>query len=443
MRPDLPTSIRHYYDTAQPAIEVDEIIERVIERIEPGAQRGREIRHRMRNLPAWSAAVAGFAGVVVLGGIVGWLLAGGRDSIPVIDEGPGDTVSSTVASTIPAPADWDPTLVTTVAGIPPTAAGCPVGTDPDAPGPADRDRPPSHPRSNQTAVFDQHAGRIVYVFGELDGAREWVPAQTWTFDVCTNTWHRMDPGGDPDLPGNLVYDVDSDRTISFATETVGVYDENANAWTRRGRPAGFQGDGGAVYDPISGLVIVQLYSDDAITLAAYDVDTDRWTLVGTQTQPTGAYLVGYIAEIDRLVLQGYDTSQRDTNAFPGPTGGLLDPRSGEMTLLPEPGPLISGGFGAFVYATGTDDAVILTNDRGICRLDPTALDWNACVEPELEFPAYDAMVFDPINRRLVLMNGLGGVWWTDTTDGVWAIDLASGERHQLVPAVSATAEQDG
>jgi hypothetical protein len=53
------------------------------------------------------------------------------------------------------------------------------------------------------------------------------------------------------------------------------------------------------------------------------------------------------------------------------------------------------------------------------------------------------MVFDPINRRLVLMNGLGGVWWTDTTDGVWAIDLASGDWHQLVPAAPAAIEQDG
>ncbi|MCB2224156.1 MAG: hypothetical protein KQH83_08275 [Actinobacteria bacterium] len=378
--------------------------------------------------PAWAAAMAAFAGVSLLGGAL-WLWAAGGDR---------GTVSA-----IPAPADWDPVLATTVAGTPPAAAECPAGSDPDAAGPADQDRPPSGARSNQTAAFDLHAGRIVYVIAEMDGAWEQVPAQTWTFDVCANTWQRMDPGGDPSLPGNLVYDVDSDRTISFATGTVGVYDATTDTWTRRDRPAGFRGDGGAVYDPVSGLVVVQLYRDDAVAIAAYDVDSDRWTLVGSQSRPTGASLVGYAAGIDRLVLQGYDVSQRDTSRFPGPTGGLLDPRTGEVTLLPEPGPRIVGGFGAYVYATGTDTAVILTEGAGVCRFGRTTLRWDHCVQPVEGFAAYDAMVFDPIAHRLVLIHGLSGAWWTSTTDGVWAIDLDDGGWHRLVPAVTPAVDPAG
>jgi hypothetical protein len=42
------------------------------------------------------------------------------------------------------------------------------------------------------------------------------------------------------------------------------------------------------------------------------------------------------------------------------------------------------------------------------------------------------MVGDPINQRLILINGVGGAWWSEAMDDVWAIDLDNGEWTQLL-----------
>jgi hypothetical protein len=108
--------------------------------------------------------------------------------------------------------EWNPILATTKAASAPTAATCGEGANPNVLGPIDQARPWGASWSNQAAVFDQHAGRLVF----LDEAGE-----TWTFDVCANTWQAMNPTFDSSglfrdgWSGQLVYDVDSDLTISF------------------------------------------------------------------------------------------------------------------------------------------------------------------------------------------------------------------------------------
>ena len=61
------------------------------------------------------------------------------------------------------PDQWSSVLATTVAGTAPPAATCPQGTNPDVPGPVDQVRPGEGPWSNQAAVFDTRAGRIVFI----------------------------------------------------------------------------------------------------------------------------------------------------------------------------------------------------------------------------------------------------------------------------------------
>ena len=281
-----------------------------------------------------------------------WRLELSADTSPTTEETVPFTTSPAVADDGLASIDqsreagWSPILSTTKARSAPAAATCPEGSNPNAPGPIDQARPGDGPWSNQAAVFDTYQGRIVYV----DEASE-----TWTFDVCTNIWRAMDPAFVPDAAhlgeGQLVYDIDSDRTIAFGTRNVYAYDAAANTWTRRGSPDGRDPRAawpGAVYDPISGLVLVQF--DDGM-LVAYDVDTDTWTEIGVisepreitsegQTQTSGPpFLVGHVAEADRLAFLGFGGAPFQD------TGQLINPRTGEATDLADPPGGVTGGFG--------------------------------------------------------------------------------------------------
>ena len=305
---------------------------------------------------------------------------------------------------------WDPILSTKEAKTAPPVATCPPGTNPDNPGLVDQARPEPGWVGNAAAAFDQSAGRIIYVDRLGD---------TWAFDVCTNSWTSLRPTGARlgDGAGGLVYDVDSDRIIAFG-EQISIYDPGDNAWIQ-GSSAGesmfdFWPVGGAVYDPVSGLVIVQHEG----TVKAYDVDTDRWTELGTMAEDPG-YLLAHIPTLDRI--------------FYG--NGLLDPRTGEVTEVSAEPISIAGGFGSLATATGGDTAFVATDDRRICRFDPTSLDW-ACFARGVGTPyhVFAAMVFDSINNRLVLINSFYGDWWVDATDDVWAVDLDTGQWVSLLEA---------
>lgn len=393
----------------------------------------------VQRIPAWTAALGAAAAVLIVIGGASFLLGGSdgsADQAPVVQATTVVPVPTTIAEDVVA--GWNPILSGTVAGVAPKAATCPPGATPDLPGAADQVRPGEGPWSNQAAVFDVHTGRIVF----LDES-----AVTWTFDVCTNTWERMDTTYGGSEVGLLVYDIDSDRTIAFSPDGVSVYNSNTNSWTQRASPSDIASEGfwlGSVYDSVSGLVLV--VAGDGV-LVTYDVDTDTWTQVGriieerdttfegqTQTIVSG-FLVGHIAETDRLVFLGFDGAPFQDE------GRLLNPRTGETAPLEEPDGGVWGGFGAFRYATGGETAY--TFGDGVCRLDPTALSWD-CVEFVLETEGPSALVYDPINDRVVLINDHCCNWPGRTvTDAVQAIDFNTGERIELLPTANTRTETDG
>ena len=96
---------------------------------------------------------------------------------------------------------------------------CPPGSTPDEPGPVDQARPPYE----LAMAFDRRAGRLL-ALAQIDNG-----LQTWTFDVCTNTWTRMHPNQEPPrTTRQLVYDVDSDVTIASDGTRMWAYDYEAN-----------------------------------------------------------------------------------------------------------------------------------------------------------------------------------------------------------------------
>lgn len=341
------------------------------------------------------------------------------------------------ATAVPPSGVWNPILATTRAKPAPPAATCPTGSTPDLPGRVDQKRPQPGPWNNQSAVFDHYTGRIIFV----DEA-----AQTWTFDVCTNTWENMNPRRVPTsrdwYEGELVYDIDSDLTISFGGRktTIAVYDAQTNTWTQRDLPSEYENSEfwlGAVYDPISGLVLV--VTDDGLT--AYDVETDEWTHIGmigeerdvTTSEGTTRtfgppFLIGYVAETDRLAFLGFSGA-----VYQG-KGGLLDPRTGQYTHLDQPPSGVVGGFGSFSYATGGTTAYTFTSNRSVCRLDPVTFDWICHPLPDSSLDQMpSAMVIDPINDWLVLINDFCCNWpGTLTTTDILALDFDTGEWTQLL-----------
>jgi hypothetical protein len=216
---------------------------------------------------------------VIVGGFI-WggprlLSVGGSTTTPSPVPGPSLTTAADEGSDI---------LARTKARPLPTQATCPPGSDPDAPGPADQERPYVEWGEAWTGAmaFDRHAGRIVLVASE-DGSGNGVQV-LWTYDVCTNTWRRMSSSPPPGVR-TLVYDADSDRTLAFSDDRVSSYDLATERWTKGGVSFPQAGAneifGTRFYHDPSGLVVVY----DGTTMWAYDVDTDTRTEVPQRPDP--------------------------------------------------------------------------------------------------------------------------------------------------------------
>jgi hypothetical protein len=207
--------------------------------------------------------------------------------------------------------------------VPPVdpAFACPAGSTPDEPGPVDQARPPLSPWAS---AFDRRAGRLVAV------AIADTVVETWTFDVCTNTWTRMHPDREP--PGvslsRLVYDVASDLTIGIhepqgpepRTGRVWAYDLEADTWTEHGVAPTF--DTG-FYDPVSGLVVGGVSED----LWYYDVETDAWTPISRQPAGRSGFASVRLRRLrrpDRRVWRGRGCRRHE--ALRSPHGHLVEVR---------------------------------------------------------------------------------------------------------------------
>jgi len=282
---------------------------------------------------------------------------------------------------------------------------CPAGSTPDTPGPIGQARP----ALPVTMAFDRRAGRLVAVTGAGDGV------ETWTFDVCTNTWAQMHPNREPPSfeYARLVYDVDSDVTIGVSSGKVWSYDLEANTWTEKGaRPTGADF---LAYDPVSCLVVA--VGSASAVLWNYDVETDTWTPIHQADGPAeGLGAFTYDASVDRIV------------AVVGVATWLFDIRTGRWSRSDAVTPHVLDWL--TLPAIAHDEAAKRTVVGGNVRLaayDATADRWET-----LEFPDPDlwhdvSMVSDPVNERLVVLPDSWESWETGTSAGVVAVDLVTRE----------------
>jgi len=308
-------------------------------------------------------------------------------------------------------------------------ATCQPGSTPNKPGPVDQARPLglSGMAGLSRMAFDRRAGRLVALAGTLDG-----PVETWTFDVCTNTWTRMNPN-QPPTPGSrgLVYDVHSDLTIASDSAGMWAYDLEANTWTERGlmAPPALAHPALAnlrFYHPGSGR-IVDLGDDgddDTLGLAlwTYEVETDTWTPIQAESLAIGPHyeFFAYDASIDRLVAyaNAWGPPDADGNRLFGARAWLLDFRTGSWSRTGTAAPGFSAGWWGHVPAMAYDEAAertVILGQGHSAAYDATADHWETLYETPSrdqlpcttrpECRQLQFMVYDPVNERLVVFGG--------------------------------------
>jgi hypothetical protein len=349
------------------------------------------------------------------------LLAGCGTGAPIAPSSPHvATATSPTAVVTPLPAgapSATPSAAPASTATTKPAFACPPGSTPDTPGPVDQARPLGLAWTPHMA-FDRRAGRLVAVTGDADG----LAPETWTFDVCTNTWTRMHPDREP--PGfvhsYLVYDVDSDVTIGVPHRDgvpgkVWVYDLQANTWTENGTSKGEP----RLYDPVSGLVVAEGEGG----LLDYDVETDTWTPIsqadgpasptaGSVPAPRSGGMFAYDASVDRVVVA----------PFVGSRMWLLDIRTGTWSRSGVETPAFIEGFWwvpAVAYDEAAERTVFLGNVRW-AAYDAAADRWEL-LGGRSSLPG--PMVYDTVNRRLVDV---------ELSGRVVALDLETGARTVLL-----------
>ncbi|MBP1704574.1 MAG: hypothetical protein H6Q36_313, partial [Chloroflexi bacterium] len=425
---------------------------------------------------AWLLLVAGMLFALVVGSFAagGWW----RELAVVVEPSPTATPAPT---TIADPADI---LATTKAKPLPARATCPPGSTPDVPGSVDQDRP-----TGGEMAFDRHAGKIILVAADpLDPQGR--ASQTWTYDVCTNTWQLMRPaGGSPPGSwwpffepgkGRLIYDADSDRTLAFTDDHIWSYDLAADRWTALRDFAWqesvlydqssmtFQSSttfGTFFYHDPSGLVVVYEASGD---MSAYDVDTNTLSTVRQRPDPAlpagsglpqGRIAFGYDPGHDLVMAVVIPSSTSVDSAVVGSTSEqgetwTFNPGNGtwRKEILPAARDLIvcghmwkastdcfsTNGRAVFDEASGLTVFFNRTGWTGSNRID--AYDASQGAWRTLRGPAEVSPgtpnncqsvppVYDPLNRRIVCLavSDVSAEYWGGGVVGMWAFSSATGE----------------
>jgi hypothetical protein len=321
---------------------------------------------------------------------------------------------------------------------------CPPGSDPDLPGPADQARPPTQLIS---MTFDREARQIVLLGTNLEGASE--TTETWTFDVCTNRWARRGGAGAPER-ALLAYDGDSRAVVGFAPQGSGeavyasVFERATGSWDRRSA-APIHQLLGVVYEPRSGQIVVHGETSESAgpELWAYDVERDAWARLRQIDAPALGSdpqheLLAYDPGRARVVLHLIDRSWE------------YDPANGRWSAERASSPPVNGGYFGNPGSIATDEAserIVIYSEGQVLAYDGGAGRWERIdtLERDPDRPGArfgQSIVYDPLNRRLVVYGGWQAYPCVDPDD-LWAFDPLAGEWTLLLAQTAADLRVSG
>jgi ankyrin repeat protein len=176
-------------------------------------------------------------------------------------------------------------------------------------------------REGAMMVYDSESDRMILFGGIQIGKGPF--DETWAYDFNTDTWENMQPANPPSMRAwhNMAYDVESDLVILWEgeraeTDNVWTYDYNSNGWTmhepdERPQFAFYDGFGDMAYDAESDRAIT--FGGGSITGSGtndftwvYDYNNNTWTQMEPAESPgeKTAHQMVYNSAHDVIVLYG-------------------------------------------------------------------------------------------------------------------------------------------
>jgi hypothetical protein len=231
--------------------------------------------------------------------------------------------------------------------------------------------------------------------------------------------------------GALVYDTTTHRTLVFGARRVWSYDVRHDRWSQSMGPvdASLYGKQ-AVFDPVTASWIVR--DPGTARMWTYRADTGTWRMIrqgdtvplrgGSFADPRAmrclAQFLAYDPSVDRVVLYlGYcfagDPSVMSSSTWE------FDPRAGTWSETPFDTPELMYGYlpdPRFTFSTYDEEngRMVIRSWRTLTAYDAVAGEWETGVSVRA---GYGSVVYDPVNRRLVLygeQGGSGDVWAAET-----------------------------
>jgi hypothetical protein len=240
------------------------------------------------------------------------------------------------------------------------------------------------------------------------------PAQTWSFDLASQTWQQQEPATQPEstsanprFGAPLTYDVESDRLVLFA--------------------------GGSPW---------HMYADTW----AYDYDTDTWELMDPTSSPSprAMYATAYDSESDRVLLWGgftgtdendvqmwaYDYNTDSWEALANSDGPQQHWERHGMAYIPE--------IDRVLFYSG------MLEEEGVLPAETWYYDYNtntwSAIDVDTSPPklAMYGIAYDPEVGKVVVFGGeKTSKYATDLSSDIWVFDPET-ENWSLIPSPAGT-----
>lgn len=364
----------------------------------------------------------------------------------------GGQAAEPVAEVLPTATAIPPTetaALPTVTTIPPTETPIPPTATPE-PTPTEAPKISPSPRGYVGLAYDSESELMILFGGQIGECcgPETVSDETWSFDVSTDQWIRMDP---PTAPisgwGAITYDAESDRTILFGAgayfpqigNETWAYDANGDTWAQMADGPERLLGAALAYDAESDRVI--LFGGYDMARAhddtwAYDFNTDTWTEMNPATRPKARnyQAVAYDAESDRVLIWGlnevFDRADESVWAYDFNTD------SWEQMPIGDPFPE-NRNYPRLAYDAESDRTILY---GGAPRGDQTwAYDYNSNTWTLMEpapVPAKvsrHALAYSSAADRVILFGGQPGYANFVYIDETWSYDYNSDTWENLTP----------
>ena len=171
----------------------------------------------------------------------------------------------------------------------------------------------------QRLAYDEESDRVI-MFGGYNMGTDKLFAETWVYDLNSDTWTNMNPDPHPEARNyhGMTYDLKADRVVVWAGDTGGksnysvwTYDYNTNSWeehsAENANPPKLRSYMSLAYNESMGKIIMYGGKNGGNNETwVYDLTSNLWEQMTPETNPgvISRYTMVYAENIDAVVLVG-------------------------------------------------------------------------------------------------------------------------------------------